>query len=145
MQKFSLIFSFLFAPGFLLVKYFYAFESDSFFYIGAKLLPAFFASIFFFIFMFSVLYKKNMILHFTRHFYKKELSDAEIEFLKNGDSYWMAVTFINTLLQVAFAYFADDVIWAFYSSVGWYIFFFIALTMQILYGKIFILKPRNEV
>lgn len=86
-----------------------------------------------------------MILHFTRHFYKKELSDAEIEFLKNGDSYWMAVTFINTLLQVAFAYFADDVIWAFYSSVGWYIFFFIALTMQILYGKIFILKPRNEV
>ncbi len=143
MQKISIILSLIFAPLLLSYKYFYGVQTDSIFYIGAKLIPALLASIFFFVFLFSVLYNKYMILHFTQYFYKKELSVEEVAFLKNGDIYWLLITFINTLLQTLFAFFADDITWAFYSSVGWYIYFFAALAIQVLYGKFFILNQGS--
>ncbi len=145
MRKTSIIFSLIFAPLFLIYKSFYGLQTDSFVYLGSKLLPAFLASIFFVVFLLSLLYKKHMILHFTQQFYKKELLDKEIEFLKKSDLYWVLVTFFNTALQVLFALFSNDIIWAFYASIGWYLYFAVALLIQVIYGKIFILNERKSI
>jgi len=79
-------------------------------------------------------------LGFTRKFYRKELSKEEIEFLKKGDGYWVVVMLINTIIHLYVVNFTSDIVWAFYSSVGWYILFFTALAGQIIYGKVYGVK-----
>jgi len=112
----------------LLAYYFASFEV-------VKLVPVVLSCVFFVLFVDSVLNKKELIYTFTQKFYPKELQEWEISYLKSGDAYWAFVTMVNTLIQVLIVYFASDYMWAFYTSVGWYIFFFIALFVQIIYGK----------
>ncbi len=77
-----------------------------------------------------------MVLAFTNKFYKKELTLAQIEFLKRGDSYWVLVMFLNTGIHLYVVNYCSDNFWAFYSSIGWYGLFFSALISQIIYGKV---------
>ena len=85
-----------------------------------------------------------MILGYTRKFYKKELNSEEIEFLKRGDGYWVGVMLINTLIHLYVVNFSSDIVWAFYASVGWYILFFLALFIQIIYGKVYVSKVLSR-
>ncbi|RRS30004.1 MAG: hypothetical protein P794_09315 [Epsilonproteobacteria bacterium (ex Lamellibrachia satsuma)] len=105
-----------------------------------KFVPVTLSIIFFALFVDAYYNKKEMILGFTRQFYPKELTEAEIEFIKRGDGYWAVVTCINTLIQIYVIYYDDDIIWAFYTSVGWYILFFVSLITQIVYGKVYAIK-----
>jgi len=105
-----------------------------------KFVPVTLSLIFFLLFVDAAYYKKHMILGFTKQFYRKELSDAEEAFVKNGDWYWAVVTFVNTLIQIYVIYNGDDILWAFYTSVGWYILFFVSLIVQIIYGKAYAVK-----
>ena len=107
---------------------------------AVKYIPVTLSMIFLLLFMDSHLYKKEMILGFTRKFYSKKLSDAQIEFLKKGDIYWVFVMLVNTLIHLYVVNFSSDVIWAFYASIGWYILFFSALSIQIIYGKVYVSK-----
>ena len=127
--------SLLFAPLFLLYIHFYSIDKESFFYISARMIPSLISLFFFLLFLSAYLSKKALVLGFTKRFYKKELSDTEIVFLKKSDLYWVGVTLFNVLIQTLFGIFANDYMWAFYSSIGWYIYFFIALIAQIIYGK----------
>jgi intracellular septation protein A len=88
--------------------------------------------------------KKYMILGFTKKFYKKELKEEEIEFLKSGDGYWVIVMFFNTVIHLYIVNFLSNEIWAFYSSIGWYILFFISLIIQIIYGKTHAVKMYSR-
>lgn len=101
-----------------------------------KYIPVTLSSIFFLMFIDSHVNKKYMILAFTKKFYKKELREIEVEFLKRGDLYWVYVMLINTLIHIYIVNFTSDIVWALYSSVGWYIYFFGALIAQIIYGKV---------
>ena len=105
-----------------------------------KFVPVSLSIIFFLLFVDAYYHNKHMILGFTKQFYHKELNEAEEEFVKNGDGYWAVVTFINTLIQIYVIYDGDDIIWAFYTSVGWYILFFVSLIAQIIYGKVYAVK-----
>ena len=105
-----------------------------------KYIPVTLSSIFFLMFVDSHFNKKYMILGFTQKFYKKELKKEEIEFLKKGDLYWVGVMLVNTLVHIYVVNFTSDVVWAFYSSVGWYVLFFGALIAQIVYGKVYGVK-----
>jgi hypothetical protein len=95
------------------------------------------ASIFFFLFSIAYFSKTHLVLSFTKKFYKKKLDEKEEKYLKGGDVYWMGVTFINTIVLIIMGLFADNYLWAIYSSIGWYIYFFCALFLQIIYGKFF--------
>jgi len=116
----------------LLLAYYYGFSL-------VKFIPVFLSFIFFTIFMNSTINKKEYILNITRKFYPKDLSNQEILFLKNGDIYWVWVTGINTIIQFILVFY-DNILWAFYSSVGWYIFFFISLVIQIIYGRFYAIR-----
>ena len=120
----------------LIAYYFASFEV-------VKLVPVTLSAVFFVLFVDSTFNKKELIYTSTTKFYPKELQEWEIVYLKKGDFYWAVVTFINTLIQVAVVYLASDYIWAFYTSVGWYIFFFMALFSQIIYGK-FVWSKKYE-
>jgi uncharacterized membrane protein len=104
---------------------------------SVKYIPVTLSGIFLFLFVESHYNKRYMILGFTRKFYKKILKKEEVEFLKKGDGYWVGVMLINTLIHLYVVNFTSDVVWAFYSSVGWYILFFTALAVQIIYGKVY--------
>jgi hypothetical protein len=105
-----------------------------------KFVPVTLSFIFFFLFIDATYRKKHMILGFTQKFYPKRLSKEEEEFVKNGDRYWIVVTGINTLIQIYMIYIDDNILWAFYTSVGWYILFFVSLITQIIYGKVYAIK-----
>ncbi len=105
-----------------------------------KFVPVSLSLIFFLLFIDAYINKKYMIFGFTKQFYKKPLSKAEEAFVKNGDFYWVIVTGINTLIQIYVISTGDDILWAFYTSVGWYILFFVSLVTQIIYGKVYAVK-----
>lgn len=121
-------------PSFYIVMLLVAYYFASFEVV--KLVPVALSAVFFVLFVDATLNKKELIYTFTTKFYPKKLEYWEINYIKNGDAYWALVTFINTLIQIAVVYLANDYIWAFYTSIGWYIFFFMALFSQIIYGKL---------
>jgi len=105
-----------------------------------KYIPVILSTIFLFLFVDSHFNKKYMILNFTKKFYRKKLKEEEIKFLENGDAYWIVVMLINTIIHLYIVNFSSNEIWAFYSSIGWYILFFISLIIQIIYGKTYAVK-----
>lgn len=131
------IISLAFAPAFLIYINYFQPDESSVFYLGAKMIPSLYSLVFFFLFSAATFSKKHLVLKLTKQFYKKELDEKELEYLKTGDAYWMGVTFINTIILINMGLFADNVTWALYSSVGWYAYFFSALALQIIYGKVF--------
>ena len=62
-------------------------------------------------------------------------SEEKLAFIDSAHSYWLIVTGINLLLQIA-VLFASLKIWALYTTVGWYLLFGGALLLQIIYGKV---------
>ncbi len=101
-----------------------------------KYIPVTLSMIFTLVFVDSHYNKKYMILSFTKKFYRKELKLKEEENLKKGDFYWILVMLLNTLIHLYIVNFSSDLVWAFYSSIGWYIYFFGALIAQIIYIKV---------
>jgi uncharacterized membrane protein len=100
-----------------------------------KYIPVSLSMIFTLVFVDSHYNNKHMVLSFTKKFYKKELKEKELEFLKKGDFYWILVMLVNTLIHLYIVNYSSDLVWAFYSSIGWYGYFFGALIAQILYIK----------
>lgn len=111
---------------------------------SVKYIPVILSGIFLLLFIDAHYNKKEMILKYTKKFYKKKLSYEETEFLKQGDGYWVIVMLINTLIHLYVVNFTSDVIWALYASVGWYILFFIALIIQIIYGRVYAIQMHSR-
>jgi len=107
---------------------------------SVKFIPVFSAMTFFTIFAYGSMHKKELIFKFTKKFYKKDLGEAEILFLKEGDRFWAIAILIYAIFLLTLVYNADDKLWAFFSSVGWYIYFVLTLTIQIIYGKFYAIK-----
>lgn len=116
---------------FIIIRYF-----DTLEYL--KIIPSLFSSLFFYLFLDGYLRKKHLILRYTQRFYKKDLSSEKKKFLASSDIYWAGVLFLNILIQVFFMLQENDAIWAFYSSVGWYIYLIVALVLHMLYEKFFV-------
>jgi len=176
----SSLLTLLFAPSFLLLIHYFAFEqvvilyiifsllllfyayqkkkkfedfvvlgiyvvllSVAYFYASidiVKFIPVFTTMAFFTLFAEATLHKKELILKLTQKFYKKELSNAEVEYLKLGDIYWSISILIYMFIQIGLVFFATDELWALYSSLGWYVYFLIVLGFQIIYGKFYAIK-----
>lgn len=100
-----------------------------------KLIPVLISAGFFLLFVTAYVQKRELILKFTKKFYKK-LTIKDERYIARSDGYWAFVTLANTLIQLALVFYDDNKLWAFYSSIGWYGFMFIALALQIAYGKL---------
>jgi len=128
---------------FILLGIYLIFLVIAYFFISieaVKFISIFTAMAFFSLFAEATLHKKELILKLTNKFYKKELTQGEIVFLKKSDLYWACAIFIYMLLQTGIVFFASDVAWAFFSSAGWYIYFVVVLVVQIFYGKVYAIK-----
>jgi uncharacterized membrane protein len=101
-----------------------------------KYIPLVLSLMFMFMFVDSHINKREMVLGFTNRFYKKELKEEELFYLKKGDFYWIWVMFANTIIHLYVVLFCSFNVWAFYSSIGWYVYFFMALFAQIAYIKL---------
>ena len=121
----------------VLAYYFVSMES-------VKAIPALISGFFFFFFLESFLSKRHTILEFSQKFYKKEMSEEEKEFIAKSDGYWALMTFLNVAIQVALIFDDNNTLWAFYSSIGWYLFLGTGLILQILYGKILLKKAEEN-
>jgi len=111
---------------------------------SVKYIPTTLSIIFMFVFVDSHFNKREMVLGFAKKFYPTKLTPQEIEFLRGGDKYWIYVMGVNTLIHLYVVNFTSDVVWAFYTSVGWYIFFFVSLIIQIIYGKIYCVRMYSR-
>ena len=109
-----------------------------------KIIPVLISSIFFTLFLNATIQKKALVYSFTKKFYPKHLQNKEVEFLKRSDLYWTVITFMNTFIQLILVFYDNTVFWAFYSSVGWYILFFVALIAQIAYGKLYAINKMSS-
>ncbi len=109
-----------------------------------KYIPIFTSMVFVSIFIHATINKTEIIFRFTKKFYTKQLSDKEVLYLKNGDLYWAIALFIYMLALFSVVLMGNDMLWAILSSVGWYIYFIIILTIQILYGKLYATKMYTK-
>ena len=128
------LFPLIFVSIFMLYIKFGAIDESSFLYISSKMVPALFSLFAVSLFLTAVLRKNSLTLSLTKRFYKKELNSKEEIFLAKSDLYWLFMTALNTLIIVYLTLYADNTTWAIYTSVGWYLYLFFALILQVLYG-----------
>ena len=136
LSKLLPFFPLLFVLVFMLYIKLGSFDENSLFYLSSKMVPALFSLLAVSLFFVSVVRKNSLTLSLTRRFYKKDLNSKEEAFLAKSDIYWFFVTLLNTLIIVYLTLYESNTTWAIYTSIGWYIYLFCALTLQILYGVI---------
>ncbi len=100
-----------------------------------KLLPVLITSLFFVKFAEAVIMKRPFLATMVRKTPKVAWSEEKLAFIESSHLYWLIVTTVNLVLQVA-VLFASMQIWALYTTVGWYLLFGGALLLQIIYGKV---------
>jgi len=128
---------------FVVLGIYFVLLSFAYFYASidiVKFIPVFTTMAFFTLFAEATLHKKELILKLTQKFYKKELSSAEVEYLKLGDMYWSISILFYMFIQIGLVFFATDTFWAIYSSLGWYVYFLVVLGIQIIYGRFYAIK-----
>lgn len=108
-----------------------------------KLIPALISGSFFLFFLNAYIQKQQMILKFANKFSPKLIDKPTQEYIGKSDGYWAIALFINTLIQIALVFYDNNELWAFYSSVGWYIYLFFVFVLHFLYGKFYILKNKE--
>ena len=124
--------------GFLIIAY----SLSSITYV--KMIPALISLGFFLLFLNAYIRKKKIILSFANKFYPKKLNKNEQTYLKNSDGYWAFALGINFLIQVALVLYKNHVIWAFYSSIGWYIYLGAVFILHLGYGKYYTAKLQRQ-
>lgn len=122
---------------FLLIAY--LFSSIEF----VKLIPAIISGSFFMFFLKSYIKKEYIILTFANKFFPNKLDLNTQNYIASSDGYWSIALAINTLFQIFLVFYEDNELWAFYSSVGWYIYLLFVFILHFLYGKFYILKNKE--
>ena len=134
LSKLLPFFPLIFVSFFMFYMKFGAIDESSFLYTSSKMVPALFSLLAVALFLASVVRKNSLTLALTRRFYKKELNSKEEAFLAKSDLYWFFVTTLNTFIILFLTLYASNTTWAIYTSIGWYLYLFFALILQILYG-----------
>ena len=100
-----------------------------------KILPVLITSLFFVKFAEAVIFKQPFLAKMVQKTPKMVWSDEKLAFIDSSHSYWLLITTVNLMLQIA-VLFASMKVWALYTTVGWYMLFGGALVLQIIYGKV---------
>ena len=87
----------------------------------------------------------SFILKFAQRFSKEELSDDEVEYIKNSTLFWLAISLFNMALHIVFLVQTSDYYWIAYASFGWYGIFVLGGLLQYFHRKFFFLRRVKNV
>ena len=100
-----------------------------------KLYPFLVSALIFGFFTYLTLSKKSILSAGFKRFSKKSLPLEFEDFLYRSQYFWIGVLGLNLFLHLYF-YTQNELIWASYALFGWYILLFVALLLNITYGKL---------
>ncbi len=137
-----IILSILYAPIILFTLRYYGVGMDD--VLALKAFPLTMSIIVTFLLYLSYRKKDSMVLKFAKRFMKKEISIQEQKYIQDSTLYWVGVSFINIIIHFILFMSEDIVIWAFYSSIGWYGVFIVGGILQFLHRKFIFLKRLED-
>lgn len=70
-------------------------------------------------FIYAEITKEYFLIKYITKY--KQLDEAELLYLKKTHFIWIVISFINVSLHTYCLFFGSTEVWAFYSTVGWYI------------------------
>jgi uncharacterized membrane protein len=137
-----IILSIVYAPIILFTLHHYGIGMDD--VLALKAFPLTMSIIVTFLIYLSYLRKDSMVLKFAKRFMKKEISQHEQDYIQNSTLFWVGISFVNVIVHFILFMGEDIVIWAFYSSIGWYGVFIIGGILQFLHRKFIFLKRLED-
>jgi len=136
-----ILLSILYAPIILFTLHKFGLGMDD--VLALKAFPLMMSLIVTFFIYLSYIKKDSMVLKYAKKFMKKEISHEEQKYIQQSTLYWVGVSFVNVIIHF-FLFIGDDVVlWAFYSSIGWYGVFIIGGILQYLHRKFIFLKDSD--
>ncbi|MDD5549438.1 MAG: lysophospholipid acyltransferase family protein [Sulfurovaceae bacterium] len=114
-------------------------------FIIIKLYPLLISLVFWVYFVYAVITKKYPLVTWVEKFKKRQLSNQEMVDIKKSHFFWVIVLGINTLIHLYLVLYGSVNEWALYSFVGWYLYFGIAMAIQLsfVYYKVIFQWLRN--
>ncbi|HEX5710046.1 MAG TPA: lysophospholipid acyltransferase family protein [Sulfuricurvum sp.] len=119
----------LISPFVAIIVGFGAYFSGAF--IALKLYPLLLSLLFLTYFTVSVWTKRYPLVVWVEKFKKRPLTEQEINDVIVSHWFWIAVLAFNTLIHLYLVIQSDTVFWALYSFVGWYLYFGMAMILQL--------------
>lgn len=87
--------------------------------------------VFLLFFFYAVITKKYPLIGWVEKFKKRPLSNQETIDIKKSHIFWVIVLGINTLIHLYFVLYGSVNAWALYSFAGWYLYFGMAIIIQL--------------
>ena len=137
-----IILSILYAPIILFTLHNFGLGMDD--VIALKAFPLTMSIIVTFLIYLSYRKKDSMVLKYAKKFIKKEISEEEQKYIQKSTLYWVGVSFVNVLIHFVLFIGDEVVVWAFYSSIGWYGVFIVGGILQFLHRKFVFLKRTHD-
>lgn len=106
-----------------------AYFSGSF--VALKLYPLLLSLLFLTYFVASVLTKRYPLITWVEKFKKRPLSEQEMKDVIVSHWFWIGVLTLNSLIHLYLVVKSDTVLWAVYSFAGWYLYFGVAMALQL--------------
>jgi len=100
-------------------------------FIIIKLYPLLISLVFLLFFFYAVITKKYPLIGWVEKFKKRPLSNQETIDIKKSHIFWVIVLGINTLIHLYFVLYGSVNAWALYSFAGWYLYFGMAIIIQL--------------
>ena len=106
-----------------------AYFSGSF--TALKLYPLILSLLFLTYFIASVITKRYPLIAWVEKFKKRSLNEQEYHDVIVSHWFWIGVLAFNTLIHLYLVMNSDTVFWALYSFAGWYLYFGLAMVLQL--------------
>lgn len=106
-----------------------AYFSGSF--TALKLYPLILSLLFLTYFIASVVTKRYPLIAWVEKFKKRSLSEQEYHDVIVSHWFWIGVLAFNSLIHLYLVMNSDTVFWALYSFAGWYLYFGLAMVLQL--------------
>jgi len=137
-----IILSILYAPIILFTLHCYGMSMDD--VLALKAFPLTMSIIVTFFIYLSYRKKDSIVLKFAKRFMKNNISIEERNYIQNSTLYWVGVSLVNVIIHFILFMSENTIIWAFYSSIGWYAVFIIGGMLQFLHRKFIFLKGLTD-
>lgn len=103
--------------------------------IALKLYPLLLSILFLIYFIISVSTKQYPLVIWVEKFKKRTLNEQEMKDVIVSHWFWIGILSINSLIHCYFVMSDNTLAWALYSFVGWYLYFGIAMLLQLSFAR----------
>lgn len=103
-------------------------------FIALKLYPLLLSLLFLTYFIASVLTKHYPLIVWVEKFKKRSLREQEYRDVIISHWFWIGVLSLNTLIHLYLVMNSNTLFWALYSFAGWYLYFSVAIGLQLMFA-----------